>query len=112
MVATINLNNPKSVELGMLYFKILSEEQDKEFFWKKKLREKGVKAACPANSCNEKLKTINVNYPIFNDGIEIGDKVAVGSPGNYYLVVILKVDDDSYWESYIYEKSRKRKRKI
>lgn len=100
MVATINLNNPKSVELGMLYFKILSEEQDKEFFWKKKLREKGVKAALPNIDYNEERKKVDFYSPIFNDGVEIGDIIAIGKPDNYFLVHILRVDEESFCESY------------
>ena len=100
MIATINLNTPKSVELGMLYYKILSEEQDKVFYWKKKLREKGVKAALPIGDYNEQNNKVDFYSPIFNDGIEIGDKIAIGNPYNYFLVDILRIDEESFCESY------------
>jgi hypothetical protein len=73
------------------YDRICREEKQKETEWIKKLRAFGIKAAHPNDGWHEKEhQEVTLCYPRFNDGVEIGDQIALGDPDVFVVVKILK----------------------
>lgn len=66
---------------------ICHDAQVAEDAWIAKLRADGVKAAHPDDGwVDRKENVLQLIYPHFNDGAEVGSTVALGSPESYRLV--------------------------
>ena len=56
--------------------------------WIADLRRRGVKAAHPDDGwVDREAGTIHLCYPLFNDGLSVGDLLALGYPGNKTRIV-------------------------
>lgn len=78
-------------------------EQQKEDEWISDLRSKGVKAAHPNDGWNNREeKTLQLGYPAFNDGVSVGDIVAIGSHDEYHLVKISQIKTSEYFPEIIH----------
>ncbi len=57
--------------------------------WIAKLRNQGVKAAHPDDSLvNQTANTVTFSYPQFNDGLDVGDFLALGDENEHRIVKI------------------------
>lgn len=66
--------------------------------WVSWLREYGVKAAHPDDGWhNREEKYIHFAYPRFDDGVEIGDLIAMGDPENFRIVKIRQIEK-TFWK--------------
>lgn len=69
--------------------------------WIKKLESEGVKAAHPDDGWVDRVKNeVILNYPNFMDIIEIGDRIALGTPYEYRLVVVNNISMGAYDKCY------------
>jgi len=58
---------------------VVEEQRIKETKWVEDLRSQGVKAAHPDDGwVNRKEDSVLLCYPQFNDGVEVGDTIALG----------------------------------
>ena len=54
----------------------------------KRLRSEGVKAAHPDDGWHEREKHyIQLSYPLFNDGVDVGDRIALTRPTKTYKII-------------------------
>ena len=80
-------------------------EEDK---WIEDLRNRGIKAAHPDDGhVDRKNNTINFAYPDFNDGLEQGCLVALGSPRKYRIIKLVKHLKEECFLGVIYERKWK-----
>jgi hypothetical protein len=76
---------------------------DEQQIWIANLREQGVKAAHPDDGwVNRKENFVYLEYCQYNDGLKVGDVLALGWPGDHRLVRITEKEEDSmfgqvYW---------------
>lgn len=91
-----------------IFTAILQKSYSDEAAYISILREQGFKAAHPNDGwANKKPNIIYLRYPIFNDGLNIGDKLMIG---NYYnkvkkaviITEILLNNIDSVYNEYKY----------
>lgn len=74
------------------YEKICSEDKRKTEEWVERLRSLGVKAAHPDDGWHERGEyRFGLAYAYFNDGIEVGDMVALGDYEKFVVVIVNKI---------------------
>lgn len=60
--------------------------------WCNQLKSIGVKAAHPDDGWhNHKEREFMLCYPDFNDGVQVGDLVALGAPDEYRVVTVRRI---------------------
>ncbi len=68
------------------------ESEEKE--WIKKLRADGIKASHPDDGWVDRdVNKVFLSYPQFNDGIQIGDRIALGWSWEYRIVRVTKIEE-------------------
>lgn len=71
------------------FIAICQEAQKKEDIWIEKLRESGVAAAHPDDGwVNRKENSVHFCYPIFDDGVIVGEKIALGDADKFRIVEV------------------------
>lgn len=81
------------LELCESYKKIDEEESKKEIEFVRKLRELGIRAAHPDDGWHKREEGyFGLSYPYFNEGVEVGDMVALGNPERFVVVIVKKVN--------------------
>jgi len=84
-----------STEFYHLYAQTVREMRDTQAAWVVQLRADGVKAARPDDGwVDRKRNSFSMQYPDFNDGPLVGDRVALGRPEQYRIVTISKIADE------------------
>lgn len=88
-----------------LWNNIVQEQNRNNSEWINHLRENGVKAAHPNHGwINREEKHFHSCYPYFNDGIEVGCFVAIGSYDKYKIVQITEIRKALFWDyNYYYQ---------
>jgi len=77
-------------EKGM--FMKIADDKLRMTTWIGMLRIGGVKAAHPDDECvDKKSNYIHLFYPQFNDGIKIGDSIALGTPEKWRVVKVTRI---------------------
>lgn len=72
---------------------ICEQRKQDETAWISALRTAGVKAAHPDDGwVDRKANVVQLQYPRFNDGVAVGDMVALGDQERYRLVRVANVD--------------------
>lgn len=85
---TITVNDPKRSSIGESWMRIGREMEAEKKAWIADLRAYGVKAAHPNDGWVDREKhEVFLCYPQFNDGVTVGDTIALGSPGRKTLLV-------------------------
>lgn len=78
------------------FLKIQANYKIKDQKWIKELRSKGIKACHPNDGwVDRKRNRIHLAYPLFNDGLNVGDKIMLGwatDPGSHRLVRVTKIE--------------------
>lgn len=60
--------------------------------WVESLRAQGIKAAHPDDGWVDREKsTVHFAYPQFNDGVKVGDQIALGWPGKHNKTRIVTI---------------------
>ena len=73
---------------------ICLEGDRKEDAWITQLRSDGVKAAHPDDGWVDREKnTIHFAYPQFDDGVKVGDRIALGWPDKWRIVTVTGRED-------------------
>ena len=86
-------------EFVALWNRICDKSQLEQDEWIAHLRSAGVKASHPNDGWVDRDNfTLNLVYPDFDDGVDVGDLVALGRPNDYYIVKITK-KTDQLWGS-------------
>ena len=79
-------NDPK---FGELWNSICDEQSATERRWVAQLRFAGIKAAHPDDGWVDRKKNeVFLCYPQFNDGLQVGDRLALGSADHHRIVVV------------------------
>jgi len=74
------------------YAKICAEQKEQERQWVKSLRVQGIKAAHPDDGWVEREEnTVHFAYPQFDDGVSIGDLIALGWEYKFRVVKVIDV---------------------
>jgi hypothetical protein len=74
--------------------RVVSEMEAAKQAWIADLRERGIKAAHPDDGWVDRNEnSILFCYPQFNDGVDVGDFVALGHPDKYRIVQITDFRD-------------------
>lgn len=82
------LNHPFAIALA----RHIEDDKKTERAWVSNLRKLAVKMAHPDDGwVNRETNEITPVYPQFDDGVEIGDTIALGWPGKYRLVRVLAI---------------------
>lgn len=78
----------------------MQSEQDA---WIAKLRAEGVKASHPDDGwVNREENIAQLVYPHFNDGVEVGDKIALGQPwGDHRIVTVERITMSRFFRDLI-----------
>ena len=75
----------------MGYEKSKKEIEEKTAIWVEKLRSLGVKAAHPDDGWHKREKhNFGLSYPYFDNGVKVGDMVALGDYEKFVVVVVIK----------------------
>lgn len=78
------------------YAEICREANINKGLWIAKLRANNIKASHPDDGWVDREKNkVCFMYPQFNDGIDIGNSIALGSPDKYRVVKIIGIRDES-----------------
>lgn len=76
-------------EFAVLFSAICAKHETREADWIADLRRRGVKAAHPDDGwVDREANTVHFAYPQFNDGVKVGDKIALGWPDKYRIVTV------------------------
>ena len=87
---------------------ICIEGDRKEDAWIAQLRSDGVKAAHPDDGWVDREKnTIHFAYPQFNDGVNIGDRIALGWPDKWRIVTVTGSADGILLERWAFSQNSK-----
>ena len=79
------------------------EQQREQDRWVEKLRSEGVKAAHPDDGwVDRKENTVNLCYPQFNDGLQVGDVMALGWPDSHRLVKITERIQSRFFDDLVH----------
>ena len=82
-------------EFVITYANICRKVQEEKRVWVDMLRSNGIKAAHPDDGwVNRKENKVHFAYPQFDDGISIGDKVALGHPKKWRVVEITDIEQE------------------
>lgn len=74
------------------YEQASKEDELKTKEWVAKLRSLGVKASHPDDGWHKREeKYFGISYPEFNDGIKVGDMVALGNYNKFVIVIVDKI---------------------
>jgi GTP-dependent phosphoenolpyruvate carboxykinase len=74
------------------YMLLVKEHQERQAEWVAALRAQGVKAAHPNDGWNDRMQQIiHFSYPQFDDGVQVGDVIAVGRPDEYTLCKVTEI---------------------
>jgi hypothetical protein len=94
----ISSNNSQVGNDFLASFVRASQEYDeKEDEWVKTLRLSGVKAAHPDDGWVNRTKNcFQFSYPQFNDGVSVGDLVALGHHDAYCIVRVIEVEKSKF----------------
>lgn len=85
-----------------IYDKICGKHERDKQEWVKRLRELGIKGSHPNDGWHEREKHyFQFSYPHFNDGIEVGDMVALGTYEKFRVFVVTKIQK-SWNKKYYY----------
>lgn len=84
-----------------LWKKIGDDMRTEEQKWIADLRSIGIKAAHPDDGWIERKKSehhdfVQFCYPQFDDGVAVGDKIALGWPDRYRVRVVQRIRDDGF----------------
>jgi hypothetical protein len=75
------------------YANICRQMQEKKREWIEILRSDGVKAAHPDDGwVNREENKVHLTYPQFNDGVGIGDRIALGTPTKWRIVEVTGIE--------------------
>lgn len=81
-----------NVEFVATWNKIGDEFEERTRQWVENLREQGIKAAHPDDGWVDREKDIvYLRYPQFNDGVEVGDTIALGWGDKWRLIKVVEV---------------------
>lgn len=80
----------------MLFAKICQDHEEAERQWIADLRSIGIKAAHPDDGWVDRKRAkrhdfVRFAYPQFNDGVQEGDRIALGWPDRYRVRIVQKV---------------------
>lgn len=76
-----------SIEFVNTWNEVAQKQIDDTATWISELRKNGVKAAHPDDGWVDREKnTVRMTYPQFNDGIKVGDVIALGWADRFRLV--------------------------
>ncbi len=71
--------------------------KQEEWDWIADLRARGVKAAHPNDGWVNRIDNmLQLVYPQFNDGVQVGDIIALGDSSEYHLVKITFIHKDYF----------------
>lgn len=99
-----------NMEHVSLWNQIVTERKENELKWIEELRLQGVKAAHPDDGWVERdINQVTLCYPEFNDGVSVGDIIALGSYDKWRLVKVIEereplLDSQVLMFEYIVEK--------
>jgi len=83
-----------------IFNKSVSDRVEATKSWVAVLRNKGVKAAHPNDGWVDRgLKNVKFCYPNFNDGVVVGDRIALGNYSKSTIVNVVKITEDKYFGS-------------
>jgi len=78
-----------NMEHVSLWNQIATERKENELKWIEELRAQGIKAAHPDDGwVDRKINKVSFCYPQFNDGVFIGDIIALGTYEEWRLVKV------------------------
>lgn len=93
-VGEIDSENDAAVSVLETWNRIGRDMSDQQEEWVKMLRGKGFKAAHPNDGWHDREKRkIFLAYPQFDDGVRVGDKIALGYPweASYTTINVVSV---------------------
>lgn len=86
-----------------LWAQTCTDAQHKLDDWISALRESGFKASHPDDGwVDRKRNTVHFAYPQFDDGVEVGDRIALGNPDKYRTVTITGKTDGPFLERWAF----------
>lgn len=100
---TLISNSKKGNEfIGKYVDSVIRLEKEKEE-WIKELREKGIKACHPNDGWVDRIDNkVHFAYPLFDDGVNIGDKIMLGFKKNCGEKLVRVVDIETTFLKYYY----------
>lgn len=82
-------------EVVALWHDICDKQETTKRDWIAKLRAKGVKAAHPDDGwVDRENSTVCFCYPQFDDGPQVGDRIALGWPDGHRVVIVTAISVD------------------
>ena len=82
-------------EFVAFWNKQIDESENKEKTWITWLRNGNIKAAHPDDGwVDREMNTIQLVYPAFNDGIKVGDRIALGDPEEFRVVKVRGIEKE------------------
>ena len=82
-------------EFWMIWNRIGAESKAEERSWIEQLQADGIKAAHPDDGwVNRERNEVHFAYPQFNDGVTVGDRIALGDARTWRVVTVTGLRDD------------------
>jgi len=99
---------PGANEFVQLYAARCLQDRADEANWIVGLRQRGIKAAHPDDGwVNRTNNSVTLTYPQFDDGIAVGDLIALGAPEKWREVRVTATaySHTPHWTSYCFEET-------
>ena len=87
---TVNDRAGPAKDFGRIWAASVAKGKREEALWIERLRADGIKAAHPDDGWIDRDEdSVFFSYPQFNDGVRVGDRIALGSPRKYRVVEVV-----------------------